>query len=256
MFTSILLSSIVTLTNSFGSVAVDTHGAFVSSYVPHGGQEVFFHQSGPRTDAWYNGGVPVCWPWFNQQGDPGSVQHGFARLKEWTLVMREEGAAESRMVFRLEEKDRYRLDYEVVLGRSLSLKLVMRNLGKERFVVTTGLHPYFSVSDPRNVTVTVPDKVIACRPGMDGGLPYGEGTYDVYDKGTGRRLSLKMIGSNKLIIWNVGPDDEMVGMAPDDWKRYICVEPAVIPRAKGFYLHPGEERSIGFVCTVTNGAKE
>ena len=250
----LLFAALVALTNDFGCVQADTVGALVTSYVPAGGREVFFLQSGDRDiKDWYNGGVPVVWPWFNKNGDPGTVQHGFARLREWTLVSREDGKSESCAHFRLEEADRYRLDYEVVLNASLTLRLVMRNLGKERFVVTTGLHPYFCVSDPGNVTVTTPNgKAIACRAGMDGALNCGEGTYDVVDSGTGRRLSIRMFGNNKFIIWNVGPDEKMDGMADDDWKRYICVEPAVLPRADGFYLEPGEERTIGMVCTVVD----
>ena len=38
----ILLAAIVSLTNAFGTVSVDTHGARVASYVPAGGEEVFF----------------------------------------------------------------------------------------------------------------------------------------------------------------------------------------------------------------------
>ena len=248
-----MLATIVALTNEFGSVAVDTEGALVLSYVPKGGEEVFFRQSGAKAPGgWYNGGVPVCWPWFNLQGDPGTVAHGFARLKEWTLVTREDGAKASKAVFRLEEAGAYRLDYEVILDASLTLRLSMCNTGKERFVVTTGLHPYFAVSSPDNVTVTTPEgKVLQGRAGMDGGLPFGEGVYDVRDRGNGRRMSLKMFGNTTLILWNCGPDEPMKGMAGDDWNRYLCIEPAVIPRAKGFYLHPGETRSIGLAVSAS-----
>lgn len=252
---SLLFAALVALTNDFGCVQADTVGALVTSYVPAGGHEVFFLQSEARdVKGWYNGGVPVVWPWFNRNGDPGSIQHGFARLREWRLVSREDGKSESRALFRLEEADKYRLDYEVVLNASLTLRLVMRNLGKERFVVTTGLHPYFSVSDPGNVTVTTPKgKAIDCQAGMDDVIRSGEGTYDVADSGTGRHLSIRMFGNNKFIVWNVGPKEKMAGMSDDDWKRYICVEPAVLPRADGFYLEPGEERSIGMVCTAFEG---
>ena len=39
---SAFLAAIVSLTNMCGVVSVDTHGARVVSYVPEGGEEVFF----------------------------------------------------------------------------------------------------------------------------------------------------------------------------------------------------------------------
>ena len=254
---TLLLAAMISLTNGFGSVSIDTLGANVMSYVPNGGTDVLFRQSAAKDPAaWYNGGVPICWPWFNRQGDPGTVPHGFVRLREWKPVLCKNGEQESKAVLRLEEVGKYRLDYEVVLNESLSLKLVMKNLGNERFVVTTGLHPYFTASDPDKVKVTTPTgKVIACHAGIDGGLQFGEGVYLVDDIGLNRRLALKMFGNNKFIIWNIGAEETLAGLEGDDWKHYVCVEPAVIPRADGFYLNPGEERSIGLVCTVSKLGK-
>ena len=40
--TTALFCAIVAVTNTMGTVAVDTHGARVVSYVPVGGEEVFF----------------------------------------------------------------------------------------------------------------------------------------------------------------------------------------------------------------------
>ena len=247
----LLLASIVTLTNAFGTARIDTFGANVLSYVPKGTGDVFFRQTGPRDGSgWYNGGVPVCWPWFGRNGDPGSALHGFARSRDWEVVALENGAGESRALFRLGTSGEFRLDYEVVLNGALSLKLTMRNLGKERIPITTGLHPYFAMSAPENVTVSTPKGEIRCFAGMDGGRPFCEGTYEVRDRGTGRRLSLRMFGNNKIVIWNLGNEERIDGMVGDDWKSFVCVEPAVLPRMDGFYLDPDEERSIGMVCTV------
>lgn len=253
---TLMLATLVALTNQFGSVQADSVGALVLSYVPAGGKDVFFRQTGARNpNGWYNGGVPICWPWFGQQGDPGTSSHGFVRTKEWTLVSCANAPERSRALFRLEAKDEYRLEYEIVLDRTLSLKLDMTNLGAERFPVTTGLHPYFAMSAVENVTVVTPKKPIKCFAGMDGGRKFGEGTYEIVDKGSGRRLSLKTLGNNNLILWNLGTEETLAGMVGDDWRRYVCVEPAVYPRSAGFYLDPGETRSLGLVCTVLDPGK-
>ena len=158
----------------------------------------------------------------------------------------------SRAVLRLERKDEFRLTYEVRLDRELALRLSMRNLGRERFVVTTGLHPYFSVSHPRNVSVDTPQGTIRCREAMDGGRPFGAGTYRISDSGWSRSIELKSFGNNKLVIWNIGPDEVQPGLSPTGWMKYICVEPAVLPRCDGFYLQPGQSYDLGMSCRVAN----
>lgn len=244
-----LLASIVSLTNDFGSVCIDTFGARILSYEPTGEREVFFNQSEEhRTNQWCHGGVPICWPWFGRNGDPGSPLHGFAFSREWTLDRLDNGSGESSAVFCLEERGSFRLSYEVHLGAELSLKLTMRNLGRERFVVTTGFHPYFSVSHPENVSVITPDGSIACHGTMDGGRPFGPGTYRIVDSGWSRSIELKSVGNNKLVIWNIGPDEMVDGLRKGDWTKYLCVEPAVLPRCDGFYLNPDQAYVIGMSC--------
>ena len=64
--TTALFCTIVAITNAMGTVAVDTHGARVVSYVPVGGEEVFFAS---KTGT---GGMPLCWPWFAGLGPEGA----------------------------------------------------------------------------------------------------------------------------------------------------------------------------------------
>ena len=65
--TTALFCAIVAVTNTMGTVAVDTPGARVVSYVPVGGEEVFFAS---KTGT---GGMPLCWPWFAGLGPEGAV---------------------------------------------------------------------------------------------------------------------------------------------------------------------------------------
>lgn len=248
----LIIAAVVSLTNEFGTVDIDTFGANVRSYVPAGGRDVFFRQSEERrTNQWYNGGVPVCWPWFGRNGDPGSVLHGFAWSREWTVDRVENGKGLSRAVLRLEREDEFRLTYEIRLDGGLSLHLSMLNLGREKFAVTTGFHPYFSVSHPGNIVVDTPQGPIQCHETMDGGRPFGAGTYRISDRGWSRSIELESFGNNKLVIWNIGPDEMLPGLMPTDWTKYLCVEPAVLPRCDGFFLRPGQTYEIGMSCRVT-----
>jgi glucose-6-phosphate 1-epimerase len=248
------LAAVLVLTNGFGRVEVDPRGAHLLSYRPHGEREVFFRSEKRfAPPKWYHGGMPVCWPWFGKNGDPGTPAHGLVWSREWRLIDHENGAQASRAHLVLEEPDAWRLDYTITLDERLEVKLDMKNLGKERFVVTTGLHPYFSVSDLENVHIVTPKGSIRCFPGMDGGRRLGEGTYDIVDAGWRRTIRLKTFGNTRLVIWNAGPDRDIVsGLAENEWRRYVCVEPAVIPRGDGFYLMSGESRSLGMSICVND----
>lgn len=255
--TLVLLAAVVSLTNAFGTVRVDTLGAHVLSYVPAGGDEVLFLPSEDcRPPRWRHGGIPVCWPWFSRYGDPGSCMHGFARLLDWEVVSRQDAAHESALRLRLKSDERsaryfdgaFELNYEIVLSDCLRLDLKMRNTGPRRFAVTTGFHPYFQVKDLLSATVRTPDETIRCVPEMDGGRPLADGRYVLGD-GI-REIALTTRGNRKLVVWNPGevPTD---GLLPGEWRRFVCVEPAIVPRREGIWLDPGREYALGLTIQAS-----
>ena len=202
---SLIVATIVVLTNEFGAVRVDTCGAHVLSYVPADGREVLFRPSEKRQkNRWYHGGIPLCWPWFGRNGDPGSEMHGFVRFLDWEIASCTNLLHESCLSLRLisgEESAKwldgsFELDYKIVLSDRLKLDLKMRNTGARRFAVTTGFHPYFSISDMSNATVRTSRGDIRCVPGMNGGRPFADGRY-VLDDGE-REISLTAWGNKKI----------------------------------------------------------
>ena len=256
---SLIVATIFALTNEFGAVSVDTCGAYVLSYVPAGGREVLFRQSEERrTNSWYHGGIPLCWPWFGRNGDPGSEMHGFVRLLDWEVVSCTDSSRESRLHLRLRSGEEsakwldgsFQLDYEIVLSEQLKLDLKMRNTGMRRFAVTTGFHPYFSIRDMSNATVRTPRGEIRCVPGMDGDRPFADGRY-VLDDGV-RELTLTAWGNKKLVVWNQG-EAPLKGLAPEDWRHFVCVEPAILPRMQGIWLEPQKTYELGMSILATEG---
>ena len=256
---SLIVATIFALTNEFGAVSVDTCGAYVLSYVPAGGHEVLFRQSEERrTNSWYHGGIPLCWPWFGRNGDPGSEMHGFVRLLDWEVVSCTDSSRESRLHLRLRSGEEsakwldgsFQLDYEIVLSEQLKLDLKMCNTGARRFAVTTGFHPYFSIRDMSNATVRTPRGEIRCVPGMDGDRPFADGRY-VLDDGV-RELTLTAWGNKKLVVWNQG-EAPLKGLAPEDWRHFVCVEPAILPRMQGIWLEPQKTYELGMSILATEG---
>ena len=253
-----VLAALIALTNGLGRVEIDTVGAHVMSYVPAGGEEVLFRTQAPRRlPDFYHGGIPVCWPWFNLQGDPGTIRHGFARTLEWEVVSTENGPKLSAATFRLRSGSESRrhfdgdfeLLYTVTLADALTVDLTMRNTGARRFPVTTGFHSYFRIGDLAKTVVRLPDDLVSCTPGMDGARPYGAGAYALVDETTGRTVEIESWGNGKLVIWNVGKKPHPCFSA-DEWRRYVCVEPAIIPRGEGIWLEPQATYALGMRIRV------
>ena len=203
----LFLASLIALTNGFGSVTVDTFGARVLSYVPTGGREIFADLS-PGF-----GGVPLCWPWYKFNGPKGqsSPKHGLARYETFELVSRREASEESELVLRLESNDRtkrefphdFSLELRVVLSRTLTLELAAKNTGGDAFKVTEAFHPYLLRDE-------------------------------LYRS--------KLDGTGDWVVWN--PDEgshrRTVGIGPDDWQKFLCVENGTFSADLAYELAPGE----------------
>ncbi len=131
------------------------------------------------------------------------------------------------------------------------------NTGDIPFKVTEGLHSYFSVSD---VDAAVLRGLDGCRnnsgsfwetnPKFEGDLLFhagenrvftpGNGEYVLFDEGANRAICLAARGHRKLILWSI-PDslcaDQFSG---DDWKHFVCLEPATIGREAAVTVLPGK----------------
>lgn len=218
---------------------------------------------------WSHGGIPVCFPWFGTNGPAASPLHGLVRSREWKVVSVTDASAvlemESDPAMSKWFAGRFRLRLEVTLAASLDLRLTVENTGTEPFAYTNGFHPYFRVGDCTKATV---DGVDGCRywhgPGFGampwkGPVTFGERRDHVFwlgghrqalnDPVLGRRIVVESSGNSRLVVWNPGPDGSP-GLPADDWRRFVCVEPATIPAADGFTIRPGERQAFGMTISA------
>ena len=152
-----VLCAIVALTNACGMVSVDTHGARVVSYVPVGGEEVFFSSETGT------GGVPLCWPWSGGLGPSAdSRRHGVARYSDFKVVgTKNHSYCDKELVLRLESDDETRrhfphdfaLTVSVRLSDRLTIKMTGENTGKEPFEVTEAILPCLATVDGQKCIV-------------------------------------------------------------------------------------------------------
>ena len=148
------------------TLRVMLHGAQVLSWVS-GGQERLYLSPKSTMDgqAAIRGGVPVCFPQFNQRGPQAErlPKHGFARTSMWKIV-REHVPADGpvSVTFRLVVKaGMYELwphecvvELEVELSDVLLTTLRVHNTGQTECKFFCALHTYFNIHDIDGVRVS------------------------------------------------------------------------------------------------------
>ena len=203
--------------------------------------------------AW-RGGVPVCAPWFAAGIDgKRSPSHGPARTAVWEpLVPEGDDAGEGLTRHRLEvDADAAgapaRLELELTTRRdadSLETALRIANAGEAEALVEAALHSYFAVSDVESIELRglerAPffDKVSGLVRMPGGTPPFGElvdrvhelrdGVIGIVDAGWSRALRIETGGAAEIVVWNPGPEHEPGDVEPGDWRRFVCVEAAVL----------------------------
>ena len=235
----ILLAAIVAVTNAFGTVSVDTHGARVVSYVPTGGEEVFFAS---RTGT---GGMPLCWPWFAEIGTAGGARrHGVARYHDFEVASASNREpCDSEIVLRLVSNADTRREFPhdfvltvtIRLADRLSVSMTAENAGDEPFSVTEAFHPYFAVADSEK-----------CR--VEG---LGASVCRLTDPVAGRAILLGCDGGGRR-VWRPNAESHLSrsvsSILPGDWKLFVCVESGTFSGDAAYWLEPGGSHAIS--CTI------
>jgi glucose-6-phosphate 1-epimerase len=196
------------------------------------------------------GGVPICWPWFGP-GRSGDLTpaHGYARISEWTLTERVEGADSTVLTYMLTPAaapaalpgEDWIVTYEVSVGDRLELALTVANQGSTPFSYETALHTYLRVGDVRQLTVsgldgaTYLDKVTGRREVQSGDITITAETDRVYlrsgevvviDPVLGRRLRISTEGAADTVVWNpwIAKAAAMPDFGDDEWPGMLCIE--------------------------------
>lgn len=230
-------------------------GAQVLSWIGGGRERLYLSpRSAVDGQTAIRGGIPVCFPQFNQRGPLPGPKHGFARTLPWVAEPAQLQASEARLRLVLRDSERTRawwphafealLDVALAPG-SLDIALTVRNTQAQAWAFTGGLHTYLAVDDIAQV----------CLQGL-GGCPEWDAVADhhatalpelriagefdrVYTVGAGH-CELQD-GSNRLtivqskswahtVVWNPGASRcaALADMPEDGWRHMLCVEAAQV----------------------------
>lgn len=222
------------------SALITLFGAQLVSWTTADGAEQLFCSQRSATDGSraIRGGVPVIFPQFNERGP--IIRHGFARLSHWTLEQRGTDGARSFAVLaltaaQLAPERAAEWPHEFVLrlrvavgGDSLALTLDVDNTGSTPFDFSAALHSYHRVDDVAGVRITG----VQAQPLMIGAAldAIYEGVAALSMRDGGRTLHSTQDGFSDAVVWNPGAAGSAaaVDMAVDDYRHFVCIEPAVI----------------------------
>ena len=235
------------------TLLVAEQGAQVLSWVTQGDERLFLSPA----NVWdgqsaIRGGVPVCFPQFNQRGD--LPKHGFARNMRWTLsgVQAKGDQAHIDFTLRADEHTRAIWPQEFVAQLQvhlqpgqLLLSLSVHNTDKQALLFTGALHTYLAVDDIDLTDVTGVqgqaewDAVTDVHGVADEAL-YFDGEFDrVYDAapgpvrmqdGRGVVFVEQSPSWGQSVVWNPGPEKcaTLADMPSDGFARMVCVEAAQV----------------------------
>ncbi|MDF7670299.1 D-hexose-6-phosphate mutarotase [Orbaceae bacterium ESL0721] len=211
------------------------------------------------------GGIPICWPWFANLGEPA---HGFARTAMWQLDSVSENEDGVDLLLSLTNSletdpfftEKFTLTLALHLGESCKLTLTSEG----DFDATSALHTYFDVDNIDDVVVSglsddYFDKVDKeNRPKIKGEMQFDQEVDRIYanvenpitinDKK--RVIQVTNENATDIIVWNPWGDKSisMKDMDDDGYRSMVCVETGRINRP--LKLAPSVKTSYGVNITV------
>lgn len=236
---------------------VALHGAQVVSWVAQGRERLYLS---PRAvwngQAAIRGGIPVCFPQFNQRGpQPGLPKHGFARQLPWVpgpTNLATDNASLSLVLDHLPASGRgwtqpFQATVTVTLTPgSLQVALAVAHTGAadQTLAFTAALHTYLAVDDIGRVQLhgllgqSEWDALSGARRQVTGPLTFSREFDRVYAAapqplallGGTETLEIAQGGFDQSVVWNPGPDlcATLTDMPPDGFRHMLCVEAACV----------------------------
>ena len=216
------------------------HGAHVLSWRTADGRERLYLS--PQT-VWdghtaIRGGVPVCFPQFNQQGP--LAKHGFARNRTWQRMHIQAPAPDqAELVMQLTSDASTRAlwphDFVLTLRVSLSpaqlrLTLTVHNTGDASFQFTGALHTYLAVNDMAHTRLHgLSDAPMRFNQEVDQVFPAAQTNLVVYD-GDARITVSQSPSWPEHVVWNPGAARcATIGDLPaEGYRHMLCIEAAAV----------------------------
>ena len=235
-------------------LVVALHGAHVLSWQSGGREHLYLSpHSVMDGQAAIRGGVPVCFPQFNQRGPLAErlPKHGFARNVPWLADAAELTDDHARLTLRLQDSAQTRQwwpqAFEALLRIDLSpgavqITLAVHNTDAQPLAFSGALHTYLAVPDVTQATLQglggQPewDSLTDTHAQAEDTIRFAAEFDRVYEAAPNPMTlnqSLQISQSPSwanTVVWNPAKDlcQRLADMPNDGWRQMLCVEAAQV----------------------------
>ncbi len=241
---------------------VSLHGAHVLSWVSSGQERLYLSPQSPFDgQSAIRGGVPVCFPQFNQRGPLAEQlpKHGFVRNVAWQADTPHLTTDSARLALRLSDNEITRrwwpqafeaqLQMDLQPG-TLRMTLAVHNTDSQPLSFSGALHTYFAVPDVTQATLhglagqTEWDSLtntFATAPETLRFAAEFDRVYSAPDNAANPAKTTRLTLNQSLrisqsaswantVVWNPAQDlcRRLVDMPDDGWRHMLCVEAAQV----------------------------
>ncbi|RKS86929.1 glucose-6-phosphate 1-epimerase [Orbus hercynius] len=187
------------------------------------------------------GGMPICWPWFGQAGNPA---HGFARIVDWTLQSHQETENGIDIVLCLTANEQtqpywqndFELSLHLHLGETCSAELT--SLGN--FDATSALHTYFGIDDISHTTVSglgenyIEKLSTENIPSIAGKMRFNQEVDRIYTQADAitlindnhRTIEITHHNYSDVVVWNPWTEKSKTikDLQENSYRHFVCAE--------------------------------
>ncbi len=266
---------IARITSELCDATLFLQGAHLVHWQPAGQEPVLYlsPQSKLERGKAIRGGVPVIFPWFGARTGERTdgPQHGFARTRIWELAFAAVADDDVHLTFILNSDDdsralgynSFRLAYEMVIGKNLTLRLSVANEGETSLHFEEALHSYFVVGDAEKVQINglrdtdyldktdnlarkrQEDEILTLVGETDRPYLNTATTVGIQDPVLQRQLAVAKRASMTTVVWNPWAEGaaKLADLPDDGWKHFVCVETANALE-NAITLHPREVHAM------------
>lgn len=235
------------------SLLVAEHGGQVLQWQAAGHERLFLSPCS-RFDgvSAIRGGVPVCWPQFNQRGP--LPKHGFARISQWQLLSFQGSVHQAELVLSLHDSavtcaywpHTFEVRLTLLLQPSqLRMTLSIHNTGVNALSFTGALHTYLAVQDVAQVTLTglygqAEWDALRDTHQLAAAIQTFDAEFDRVYAGSSGPLCLRdgvralhivhSFSWANVVVWNPGLNNcvTLPDMPADGYRHMLCVEAAQV----------------------------
>jgi glucose-6-phosphate 1-epimerase len=257
--------------NEHADAAISLFGAHLMHYQAKDKQPLLWMSNSTAKDGSkpFRGGVPVCWPWFGPSPTDvglGKPAHGFARIMTWNIEGVSELAEGTLIHLSLESSAEtlamwphaFHLEFEVLVGKELTMSLTTENTGETDLQYRSALHSYFIALKPEAITISglgasYIDKLANAEVKTQSGDYLLTGAVDsiytapensvTFTNGY-NTVQMDNGNANSVVIWNPWEQGaaNMADFDSDRWPTMICIETALT--GEGVIVEAGEEHTL------------